>query len=291
MRPYYLRETKRAFDYDVRPILGAKAIGEVTRRDVRELLESIVDRGSSSVANHVLSYLRAALNWAVANDYIETNPCNGLRKPAPSPSRDRALNDNEIRIFWRACDQIGYPFGPLFKLLLLTGQRRGEVAEAKWSEFDLRKALWTLPGERAKNNKPHLVHLAAMAIEIFEALPKYGRDALLFTTTGDTPVSGWSAGLTRLVLAMRDVQSDVLGKHKDLGGLPFTLHDLRRTAATGMAGIGIAPHVVDRILNHTTGKISGVAAIYNRFEYLDERRSALDAWAQHVEGLVRLEKR
>jgi integrase len=281
MRPDYYKETKRALDVDVRPALGTKPIGEVTRREIRELLERIVDRGSPSHANHVLSYLRAMMNWAVSNDLIGANPCEGLKAPAPKIERDRALTDDEIPAFWRGCDAVGWPFGPLFKLLLLTAQRRDELAEASWSEFDLEKALWTLPGERVKNGKAHLVHLPALAIEILAALPRVGDKGLVFTTTGDTPVSGWSVGRKRLAKAMRQTE----GGEGDTCDW-FTLHDLRRTAATGMAGLGVAPHVVDRVLNHVSGSIRGVAAIYNRHAYLDERRAALDKWSRHVASLV-----
>jgi integrase len=277
MRPDYHKETRRTLDRDVKPALGGKPIGEVTRRDVRELLEAIVDRGSPSHANHVLAYLRAMLNWAISNDLIEANPCDLLKMPAAKVERDRALNADEIKPFWRGCGAIGWPFGPLFQLLLLTAARRDELAESRWSEFDLNKALWTLPRERSKNDKTHLTHLSPLAIDIFGALPRIGGNDLVFTTTGDTPVSGWSVGRKRLARAMGSGDAEW-----------FTLHDLRRTAATGMAGLGIAPHVVDRVLNHTEGKISGVARIYNRFEYIDERRVALDAWSRHVAKLVGL---
>lgn len=284
MRPDYFKETKRTLERDVKAALGDRPIIDITRRDVRELLEQIVDRGSPSHANHVLAYLRAMLNWAISNDLIELNPTTGLRMPSPLVQRDRALDDGELRLFWRACDKLGWPFGPLFKLLLLTAQRRDELAHAVWSELDLDKGLWTLPRERVKNDKEHVVHLSALAVEIFEALPK-AHDRLVFTTNGERPVSGFGRARERLLFYMLDALAEERGK----GGRiePFTLHDLRRTAATGMAGLGIAHHVVDRILNHTAGTISGVARIYNRHAYLAERKAALEAWARHVDGLVR----
>ena len=278
MRPDYFKETKRSLDRDVKPALGARPIREITRRDIRELLDSIVDRGSPSHANHVLAYLRAMLNWAVSNDLIEANPANGLKRPAPAVERDRVLNEAEIRSFWLACDKIGWPFGPLFQLLLLTAQRRDELAEARWSEFDLDAGLWSLPRGRTKNDKAHLVHLSPLAVEIIGALPTVGQQGFVFTTTGESPISGFSHARERLNVAMVEIgQASVE---------PFTLHDLRRTAATGMAELGIAPHVVDKILNHVEGAIRGVAAIYNRHAYLDERKAALEAWSRRVESLV-----
>jgi integrase len=279
MRLDYFTETKRTLERDVKPALGTRPIRELTRRDIRELLETIVERGSPSQANHSLAYLRAMLNWAVSNDLIESSPTAGLKMPARAVERDRALDDGEIRLFWQGCNKIGWPFGPLFQLLLLTAQRRDELAQATWSEFDLGKALWTLPRERTKNDKAHLVHLSPPALEIIEALRQIGTTSFLFTTTGDSPVSGFGRARERLAAAMRAIE--IADKFE-----PFTLHDLRRTATTGMARLGVAPHVVDKILNHVSGAIRGVAAIYNRHAYLDERRAALEAWGRHIESLV-----
>ena len=292
MRPDYFKETKRTLDRDIKPALGSRPIGDIARSEIRELLEAIVDRGSPSHANHCLAYLRAMLNWAVANDLIETNPCTGLQMPAPKVERDRALDDSEIALFWRACDDLGWPFGPLFQLLLLTGQRRDELAEAPWSEFDLDKRLWTLPRARTKNARVHVVHLSPAAVGILRELPCIGARGFVFTTSGETSVSGFSHAAARLTAAM-------LNRHKaeliEAGRIEeaeratiahFTLHDLRRSAASGMAALGVAPHVVDRILNHSGGTISGVARIYNRHEYLAERQAALLAWSRHVEALV-----
>jgi integrase len=286
MRSDYFKETKRTLDRDVRPALGGRPIREITRGDVRELLERIVDRGSPSHANHVLAYLRAMLGWAMSNDLIEANPCDGIKKPSPVIERDRALDDNEIRLFWLACEKIGWPFGPLFQLLLLTAQRRDELAGARWVEFDLGKGLWILPRERTKNDKAHIVHLSRLALQILGKLPKIGIRGYLFTTTGEAPISGFSHARERFAAAMLDElhKSD---PDRDVAIEPFTVHDLRRSAATGMARIGIAPHVLDRILNHVSGRISGVARIYNRHEYEKERHAALEGWGLHVDRLTR----
>ena len=293
MRPDYFAETKRTLERDVKASsLGARPIREITRREIREVIEAIVARGAPSHANHVLMYLRVMLNWAMANDLIERNPCDGLKMPAPTVERDRALNDEEVRLFWLGCDKIGWPFGPLFKLLLLTAQRRDEVAEAQWSEFNLEKAVWVLPRHRVKNDKAHVVALSPAAVEILAALPRIRNNGWLLTSTGETPVSGFGRARERLAAAMLDrlkkelVEAGKVTEAAERTIEPFTLHDLRRTAATGMAGLGVAHHVVDRILNHTAGKISGVARIYNRHEYADERKAALDAWAAHIARLV-----
>jgi integrase len=183
--------------------------------------------------------------------------------------------------------------------LLLTAQRRDEVARMEWPEIDLAKRTWNIPRHKVKNDRAHEVHLSAAAIEILESLPRLG-DGLVFTVTGTTAVSGFSRAKRRLDAAMvkarrraLDLPENDAELRKRLGmpaGKPlpveipdWILHDLRRTAATGMARLNIPPHVVDKILNHVSGTIRGVAAVYNRFEYLDERRRALDAWGGYVE--------
>jgi integrase len=140
--------------------------------------------------------------------------------------------------------------------------------------------VWTIPRERAKNDRAHEVHLSELAIEIIGSLPKIGSSEFVFTTTGRTPVSGYSRSKGTLDCHMRKLAGETVIED-------WILHDLRRTAATGMARLNIAPHVVDRILNHVSGTIRGVAAVYNRHAYLEERKAALEAWGRYVEGLVR----
>jgi integrase len=277
MRPDYYKETKRALEVDVKAALGDRPLGEITRREIRrQVLGPIVARGKMPHASHVLAYLRAMLKWAAAEEIIEANPAAGIPDPDPRKrqdrERDRYLDDDEIKVFWAACDKIEWPFGPLFQLLLLTAQRRDEVAGMTWGELDLDKRTWTLPRERTKNDKAHVVHLSMLATEIITALPRVN-ERFVFTTTGTTAVSGWGRARERLAAVMGDPK-------------PFTLHDVRRSAATGMARIRIAHHVVDRILNHTSGRISGVARVYNQHEYLEERQAALEAWSRHIEALV-----
>jgi integrase len=226
----------------------------------------------------------------------------GLKAPTAETARDRALTDDEVRLFWAACDKLGWPFGPMFKLLLLTAQRRDEVGGMEWSEIaPLAKRVWTIPREKAKNDRAHEVHLSDLAVEIIDELPKISRpradgngtqpSPYLFTTNGERPVSGFSKAKGRLdkhmVQALRAGFGEA-GKDPAKAEIEgWILHDLRRTAATGMARLNIAPHVVDRILNHVSGTIRGVAAVYNRHTYLDERGAALTAWGRYVENLVR----
>jgi integrase len=309
----YIKETRRIFDAIALPRWRGRALEQITRRDVMELLDEVADgrasinsrngagKGAPIMANRVLATLRAFFRWSVGRGLIETSPVSNIPRPAGENPRDRVLSDEEIVYFWNGCDTLGWPFGPMFKLLLLTAQRRDEVGGARWPEIDLDKRLWTIPRERAKNDRTHEVHLSELALEILSELPKISRSRAdgagsepspyLFTTSGERPVSGFSKAKERLdghMLKLLRVELGQAGGDPDAAAIdPWILHDLRRTAATGMARLNIAPHVVDRILNHVSGTIRGVAAVYNRHAYLEERKSALEAWARYVESLVR----
>jgi integrase len=301
-RPSTLRETRRILNRDVKPKWGHRPIRDITRHDVNEVLDEIADRGALLQANRTLGRLKTLFSWALDNELADTDPTARVRKRVKEIPRDRTLSPDEIRYFWAGCDKLGWPFGPLFKLLLLTAQRRDEVGAMEWRELDLHKRAWTIPRERAKNDRQHVVHLADLAAEIIDALPQIvGQGSaegpsvpeprLVFTNTGRTPVSGFSKAKDRLDRHMLDLLRSELaeaGKDASQAGVgEWILHDLRRTAATGMASLNIAPHVVDRILNHVSGTIRGVAAVYNRHAYLDERKAALEGWSRHVQSLVR----
>jgi integrase len=299
-KPSTHKETKRVVDRDVRVVWENRSIGEISRRDVIELLDAIVDRGATVQANRTLAVLRRFFNWTVEREIIPLSPMAGLKAPTAETARDRALSDDEIHLFWVGCDKLGWPFGPMFKLLLLTAQRRDEVGSMEWSEIALDKRLWTIPREKAKNDRTHEVHLSDLAVEIINELPKISRpkadgggfepSQYVFTTNGERPVSGFSkakARLDELILQLLRAGLEQAGTDPEKAKIEsWILHDLRRTAATGMAKLNIAPHVVDRILNHVSGTIRGVAAVYNRHAYIEDRKAALEAWGCYVEGLV-----
>jgi integrase len=283
------RETERLLRVEILPKLGAKRIGNVSKRHIFDLLDGIVDRGSPITANRTLAALRRMFNWTVERGIIAVSPCSGVKAPAAEKSRDRVLSDDEIKLAWQAFETIGHPFGPIAKLLLLTAGRRDEIASARWSEIDLAGRTITIAKERSKNGVAHEIPLSDAAIEIISGLRRIGdrRDGFLFTTTGRTAVSGFSKA--------KDEIDAAIVKSLSPGGLDpetveapphWTLHDLRRTAASGMAGLGIPPHVVEAILNHKSGTIKGVAAIYNRYSYASEKRAALDAWSRRLHAIV-----
>jgi integrase len=276
--------TKRDLERNALREWRTRPIASITRRDVIDLVEAIAARGAGVQANRTLTRLGALFKWAVEKDRLKVSPAERVRRVAQEQARDRVLSDDELRWLWIACEEIGWPFGPLAKLLLLTAQRRNEVAGMTWAEIDLDGAVWTIPRDKAKNNREHQVQLSVAAVAVVRTLPRFGD--LVFTTTLKTPVSGFAKCKDRLDAAMLVAKRAELGTHKGDAIPNWTLHDLRRTATTGMARLKIAPHVVDRILNHTSGTISGVAAVYNRFEYLEERRAALEAWGRFVDGLI-----
>ena len=300
-RPITAAETERIIARELKPSWAARPIRDIGRRDVIELLDGIVDRGAPIQANRTLAHMRRLFNWAREREIIETNPAAGLRMPTAEVQRDRTLTDDEIRLFWEAAGDIGWPFGPMCKLLLVTAQRRSEVAGLRWSELKLADRQWIIPRERAKNDREHIVHLSDLAVEIIDGLPRFTRQEtggegktggadLVFTTTGKSAVSGFSKAKERMNARMFELLREERVREDDADEAAvgeWTLHDLRRTATTGMARLNIAPHVVDRILNHVSGTIRGVAAVYNRHAYLDERKAALEAWGRYVEALVR----
>ncbi|MBK5198908.1 MAG: site-specific integrase, partial [Methyloceanibacter sp.] len=203
------------------------------------------------------------------------SPANGLTAPAREKARDRVLEDDELALIIRAARQIDGPYGGIVELLALTGQRREEVAQLTWDEVDLASQTWTLPASRTKNGKRHIVHLSNDAIAVLNRSPNMGD--FVFSLSGTKPFQSFSAAKREL---------DKLSSVSD-----WRLHDLRRTCVSGMARLGVAPHVADKVLNHQTGTISGVAAVYQRHEFLAERKDALDRWGAHVTGLQRNEQR
>ena len=184
--------------------------------------------------------------WVLDEELIAADPTARVRKVVKETDRDRTLSDDEIRLFWDGCNKLGWPFGQMFKLLLLTAQRRDEVADAEWSEIDVDRRLWTIPREKAKNDRAHEVQLSALATEILHSLPTPG-GRYVFTTSGERPVSGFSKSKERLdrnMLELLRAELAAAGKDPDQAAIDdWILHDLRRTAATGMARLSIAPHV------------------------------------------------
>ena len=209
------QEAKRDLEYNVLPKWRNRPIASISRRDATDLIDGLVERGVQIQANRTLARLRALFNWAIEKDRISGSPVNHMKPPTKERARDRALTNDEIGWFWQACDKIGWPFGPIFKLLLLTAQRRDEVGGMKWTEIDLDRRTWTLPRHRTKSDRGHEVHLSDMAIDVLRALPRIGRGSnemdFVFTVTGTTAVSGFGNAKRRLDFIMAEARRLSLG--------------------------------------------------------------------------------
>lgn len=269
-------ENIRLIEKEIKPAWQGMDIRKVNRRDIMRILDDKVADGSPYLANRLHSLLRKFLGWCFEREILDHSPFGNIPVPAIETSRDRVLTESEIKAFWEACESLGYPFGLFAQILLLTAQRRNEVAGMRWDELDLDKGVWNIPAIRAKNGIGHTVQLSIHAIEIIQSAPVVSSSEYVFSTNGISKISGFSKAKVAIDAEMKSILGD--------GYDSWRYHDLRRTAASGMAALGVPQHVVEKILNHKTGIISGVAAVYNRHDYAGERASALSAWANFVFG-------
>lgn len=274
----YWAELQQALVRELQGSLGKDTpVEKISKADVRHLLESKLDAGHDGAARNLYAQLRPFFAWCIDREIIATSPINGIAAPKPLKARDRVLTDDELKRFWQATEALGWPFCPFYRMLLLTAQRREEVAGMRWDEIEGDR--WIIPAERTKNGKEHLVHISTQATEVLEGVLKQSKstDDLVFSTTGTTPISGYSRGKARLDALMADAGGEEVK--------PWRIHDLRRTAASGMAGLGFQPHVIERVLNHVSGAQGGLVGVYQRYEYAEDRKRALQAWGNHLVSL------
>jgi integrase len=263
----------------------SRPISSLTKGDITDLLRRIEERGSPAAANRALAYLSKFFNWCIEQDLLTASPAARVRALSSVTARERVLTPEELMWVWTALDGFPGVFGPLFKVLLLTGQRRGEVAGMGWNELrnlGTDEGVWDLPASRTKNGQPHLVPLAPEVQAILMAQPRKGE--LVFSTTSTTALSGFSKAKRQL-----DELVAELRREAGLAPLPsWTLHDLRRTMVTMMnERLNIQPHVVEAVVNHLNGAAKqGVAGVYNRALYMNDRGKALSAWAACVSSLA-----
>ncbi|MBF0356939.1 MAG: site-specific integrase [Alphaproteobacteria bacterium] len=261
-----------------------RPISSITRSDIRDKLAEIA-RTRPILANRSLAYWSVFFGWCVEQDKIEINPTSGVRKPSAERSRERVLTFEEIAEILAALRPDSIPH-QMFRLLLLTGQRRDEIGSLKWSEIhglDGAEPRIELPGARTKNHRPHIIPLSNSAAEIIKSAPRIRGCEYVFSTTGKTPISGYSRAKSALDKSISTDRKQA--GQKDLQA--WTLHDLRRTFAThAHESLGVEPHVVEAILNHLSGSKAGVAGVYNRATYLPQRRAALQAWAYRLSTLM-----
>ena len=270
LRSSTYKSTERNLNVHFGPLNG-RPIAEIKRQEIAARLQEIVKQFGRTAAARSRSTLSSLFVWSMREGLTEANPVVGTNDPLAGVdnSRDRVLSDAELLKVWNACRDDH--FGRIIKLLVLTGCRRDEIGGLRWSEIDLDAGTLTIAGERSKNGKAHRLTLPPMALDILRAIPRHeGRD-YVFGQRGDG-FQRWGA----YTAALRDRLGDMP---------PWTLHDLRRSTATGMAEIGIEPHIIEAVLNHISGHKGGVAGIYNRARYAEQMRIALQRWADHVVGL------
>ena len=274
---------KRELERHVVAVFGERNIQDITKRDVIDLLDGIAESGRVVTANRVRAYLGKFLNWAVERDILNISPAMGVKASAKEKSRDRVLSDSEIKWFWQACAIEGQPWGHLGKMLLLTGQRLGEVVNM--TDREITGELWHLTGDRTKNGRAHDVALSEAARGVLGAVERVkGSAGYVFTTNGASALQGYHKGRNHIAKRMAEIASEERGEAVEIPH--WTFHDLRRTAATGMARLGIPVRVTEAVLNHVSGTAGGIVSVYQRHDYADEKRDALDAWARFVADLV-----
>ncbi len=285
-RERYRAEAVRAIGHAF-PDLLKRPAARITKADAVNGLDKLVRAGKAAMAGRTLAYARAAFRWAEKRGKVSGNPFQGLPIAAGATVRERVLSDAELAEVWAAAGELGYPWGPFFRLAMLTLQRRDEVAGMRWSEIAEDLSLWTLPGSRMKNGKAHDVHLPDTAQAILRDIPRVDGCDFVFSTTGKTPVSGFSKAKAALDAAIAEACADAAEsvKRKPDPLAEWRTHDLRRSGVSALARLGFDSIVVDKILAHQPAKLLGVAAVYQRHDFARERAAALDAWAAHVLGI------
>lgn len=288
------REVKRLLDKEVRPTWKGRRVDDIARADAIKLIDNIKARGAATLANRTRANARKFFNWCIEKGLVDSNPFERTAPAKSEVARERVLDDEEVRLLSFAIDRLEWPWRQFFAIALLTAQRREEIAGMRRKELEnltSKEPVWTLPSGRTKNRKEHAVPLARSAADIIASVPKIDDSPLVFTTTGETAISGFSRAKAKLDSTMLDIareEAEARGDDPEKVTLaPWRLHDLRRTAASGMARLGVPVSVVEKVLNHVSGTFAGIVSVYQRHDFLAEKRHALTAWADHVASLTR----
>lgn len=304
-RPSYAAEAVRALHYafaahlddaaeDLDRAAVVRALDALTRRRKRKLGARMEKPKGAAMTGRTAAYGRAAFGWAVKRGAVHTNPFAALPVDKSIDKRERVLSDVEIAEIWRAAGEAALPYGAIIRLLVLTGQRRGEVAGMAWGEVSEDLATWTMPGDRTKNGAAHMVPLSAPARDLLRALlpdhanKRGANGGLLLPGAVGTPFAGWSKAKRALDRAIVDARAKAAAATGTSPAplIPWSVHDLRRTVATGLQRLGVRLEVTEAVLNHISGSRGGIAGVYQRHDWATEKRAALDAWAAHIRSVV-----
>jgi integrase len=311
-RPSYAAEAVRALHYafadhlddaaeDLDRAAVVRALDGLTRRRKRKNRDGVEKTRGAAMTGRTAAYGRAAFAWALRRGAVGVNPFAELPVGKTVNKRERVLSHSEIVEVWQAAGDAASPYGTIIRLLILTWQRRGEVAGMTWDEISEDLTIWTLPGERTKNGAAHRVPLSASPLELLRAmLPEDANEAkrvlrerrasgaLVLSGAAGTPFAGWSKAkraLDNAIIAAR-AEAAAAARTSPVALIPWSIHDLRRTVATGLQRLGVRLEVTEAILNHISGSRGGVAGIYQRHDWAAEKLAALDVWAAHVVSLV-----
>ncbi|PYF02545.1 site-specific recombinase XerD [Rhodopseudomonas faecalis] len=281
-------------------VWSKRRVDDISRADAIRLIDAIKDRGTPVLANRTRAAARTFFGWCIDKALIEENPFERTKPVATETPRDRTLSDPELRVLLLAIDRMDWPWRPFFRLLLILGQRRDEVAGMNWEELDLASTnpVWVLPATRSKNGREHAIPLPPQAVAILSSIDrvhvldsktgKLFESPFVFTTTGKTPISGFSNAKERLDADMRKIaceEAEKLGI-RPLVIAPWRLHDFRRSIASGMAELGVSVSVAEKVMNHVSGTFAGIVGVYQRHDFFAEKRHALNLWADHLSGLT-----
>jgi integrase len=278
VKPKALRSAdtiKRIMDRLVIPMLGARPIRDIAKRDLIELRDAIAAANGVVMSNRAMAWVKRMFRWAAEEDIIDNPPIIGLKNVHTEEARERTLSDSELVAVWRASEKLGRPFAGFFRLLILSGQRREEIASLRWSEVNEHDSLIELSGERYKTGVPHVTPLVTEALAIVADQPRIAGCDYVFTATGRSAISGFSGAKERLDAEIAKTRGDPLPA--------WRIHDLRRTCRTNLPRLGIAADVAERVVGHT---LQGVRRVYDKYDYLPQKRHALETWARHVFDLV-----
>ena len=302
-RPRYAAEAVRALHHaftghlddaaeDLDRAAVVRALDALARPGQRKDGDTASKKGrGSAMMGRTAAYGRAAFAWSVKRGAIDVNPFADLPVAKGAAKRERVLNDQELAEVWKAAGEAVVPYGPIVRLLILTGQRRSEVAGITWAELSDDLTLWTIPGERTKNGVTHAVPFSGPACDLVRKLVGEGAtrrraEGLVFPGIAGTPFAGWSKSKRALDKAIMDTRAKAATGQPPAALLPWNVHDLRRTVATGLQRLGVRLEVTEAVLNHISGTRGGIAGVYQRHDWSAEKRAALDGWAAHVASIA-----
>lgn len=265
---------KGIFKNQIKPKWKGRRIDTIDKRDVLEIVDESAKRGPHA-ANSVVTVLSSFFGWCMSRDIVKVTPMLGVKKPTVEASRERTLSDNELKTIWKGCDnaKVNPAYAALVRLLILTGCRRTEVAEMQWTELDLANRAWIIPGERTKNAQEHRVYLTDSMLAIIESMPRVEDCKFVLTTREKAAISGFSK-----MKAFLDAATPKLAH--------WTLHDMRRTIASGLARMGVALTTIERVLNHQSDSFSPLVRTYQRHDFAPEMQKAWELWSDHVAAVV-----